>query len=89
MNRDTEARIVELEKLEAGWLDDLGLPIQRGVGDRARAVAAALSHPPRIFPTPDGGINLEWGGLIEIEVRPDDYLVYLDGQVLTDEDTDD
>lgn len=85
MNRDTEARIAELEKLQAGWLDGMGLPLQPGVADEARAVAAALSYPPRVFPTPGGGLNLEWGS-IEIEVLPEGrFSVFIGNQLLTDD----
>ena len=60
------ARLAELEALPAGWLDGEGAPIDRASLRTARALLAALSEfhvvLPRIYPTPAGGVQLEWHG---------------------------
>lgn len=61
-----EARLAELEALEAGWLDGEGAPIERESLQAARGLLAALTEfhvsRPRIYPTPTGGVQLEWHG---------------------------
>ncbi|WP_203708898.1 hypothetical protein, partial [Cellulomonas marina] len=51
---------------EAGWLDGEGAPIERESLQAARALLAALTEfhvsLPRIYPTPAGGVQLEWHG---------------------------
>ena len=61
-----EARLAELEALPAGWLDGEGAAIDRESLQAARALLATLTEfhvsLPRIYPTPTGGVQLEWHG---------------------------
>ncbi|WDP99053.1 hypothetical protein PVK74_24830 [Micromonospora chalcea] len=80
-------RIDELESLGPGWLDGEGEPPAQEVLAHLRQLAlvlAAPTHPPvRIYPTPEGGVQLEWtNGTHEysIEVHADlsAYVVQVD-----------
>jgi hypothetical protein len=56
-------RLVELGKLKPGWLDGEGLSPGPGVIAYAARIAESftgLFGPLRIYPTPEGGIELEW-----------------------------
>lgn len=72
-------RLDELAALPDGWLDGFGRRIEPPMVDQARQLLAALSArqiaDPSIYPTPNGGIQLEWaypGGGTTIEiVTPD------------------
>jgi hypothetical protein len=44
-----------LEKLEDGWLDGEG----KKQSDKAIATAS-LVNTPKVYPTPDGGVQIEW-----------------------------
>lgn len=49
--------------LKPGWLDGEGVPPGPGVAARAVLIAEAVTNwadPIRIYPTPEGGIELEW-----------------------------
>lgn len=57
------ARLDELMALQPGWLDGEGVPPGPGVAAQAARIAESIANwatPPRIYPTPDGGIELEW-----------------------------
>ncbi|MEU4472200.1 hypothetical protein [Micromonospora sp. NPDC023888] len=80
-------RIDALESLEPGWLDGEGEPPAREVLARLRHLALVLAapiHPPvRIYPTPEGGVQLEWTNETHeysIEFHPDlsAYVVQVD-----------
>jgi hypothetical protein len=57
-------RLDELSSLEAGWLDGDGIPPDAVVIGRARRILADLMSfevpRPRVFPTPEGGVQAEW-----------------------------
>jgi hypothetical protein len=56
-------RLDELMALKPGWLDGEGIPPGPGVAARVAALANFLSiwaQPIQIYPTPDGGIEVEW-----------------------------
>lgn len=74
-------RFAELAALHAGWLDGEGAPPDGVVLDRARRVLAELLNfdvpRPRVFPTPEGGIQAEWtvaGHEISVTFEPDGSL---------------
>lgn len=59
-------RLDSFDQIREGWLDGIGAPPTAEARTRAREVLARLlvSHSalprPRIFPTPDGGVQAEW-----------------------------
>jgi hypothetical protein len=56
-------RINELSGLKPGWLDGEGEPPRSLVLTAAGRLADAIpdmGERPRIYPTPEGGISLEW-----------------------------
>jgi hypothetical protein len=57
-------RIYQLERLEPGWLDGEGAPPTRAALHQARGILANLvmrgAPRPRVYPTPEGGIEAEW-----------------------------
>jgi len=57
-------RLDELASLEPGWLDGEGIPPDAVVIARARRILADLMSfevpRPRVFPTPEGGVQAEW-----------------------------
>jgi hypothetical protein len=56
-------RMIELGNLKPGWLDGEGVPPGPGVIAYAARVAQSVTDwagPLRIYPTPEGGIELEW-----------------------------
>ncbi|MGA5820865.1 hypothetical protein ACPC54_23730 [Kitasatospora sp. NPDC094028] len=71
------ARLDELMALKPGWLDGEGVPPGPAVAARVAALINFLSiwaSPVRIYPTPEGGIKVEWddGNLDHsIVIRPD------------------
>lgn len=82
---DMEERLDELACLERGWFRPPrapGTPIPASRIRRAREVlrAALYDHnttPPRIYPTPEGGLQFEWtlnGWGIELEWTEDDHV---------------
>lgn len=75
-------RLVELSRLEDGWLDGQGKAPSLGVLQAAsrlcEALPAALS--PHVYPTAPGGVQLEWEdqhGQHYLEVQPDQHLFLL------------
>jgi len=56
VSREAQDRLLELETLSAGWLDGAGLPPALPALRNARA----LLVPPRLYPTPEGGVQAEW-----------------------------
>jgi hypothetical protein len=55
--------MTELSRLEPGWLDGEGLPPTGQALKAAGRIATALpadADPVRAYPTPEGGIELEW-----------------------------
>jgi hypothetical protein len=76
-----DRRFDELAALPAGWLDGEGVPLDAIVLDRARRILAELLSfdvpGPRVFPTPEGGIQAEWtvaGHEISVTFEPDGTL---------------
>lgn len=74
-------RFDELAALPPGWLDGEGAPLDRVVLDRARRLLAELLNfdvpRPRVFPTPDGGVQAEWtiaGHEISVTFEPEGTL---------------
>ncbi len=59
-----DARLDELMRLPRGWLDGEGAPVDPGVAKSLRAAVEQLllaGRPlPRLFATPNGGIQAEW-----------------------------
>lgn len=76
---DFWTRITELSRLQPGWLDGEGLPPTEQALKAAGRIATALPDPPgeeriRVYPTPAGGVQLEWRDanlLHSITVGPD------------------
>jgi hypothetical protein len=72
-------RLTELSKLQDGWLDGHGKSPTSEAIRSASVLGAALptAITPRVYPTEEGGIALEWSdrhGEHEIEVQPDGLL---------------
>ena len=69
----SSARLEELAALKPGWLDGEGLAVSK---DALRTAESFLFHVldaqisrPGVFPTPEGGIQMEWpNGPLELEV---------------------
>lgn len=59
-----QARLLELCQLEDGWLDGEGIRMNAESSDSAWAICNRVEkdgYPfPGLFPTPEGGIQLEW-----------------------------
>ena len=53
-------RLTKIAKLPANWDSYGALPIDPRAIESARKLITALSHPPQIVPTTEGGIQLEW-----------------------------
>lgn len=56
-------RLAELEKLRDGWLNGDGLSVSPRVIDWCRdnlPIMILMHGHPRIYPTPEGGIQVEW-----------------------------
>lgn len=69
---DRDERFAELENLEPGWLNGSGEAIDPSAVANARRIIALLKEDPAIFPMPNGGIQLAWGGTeIELDIFPD------------------
>jgi hypothetical protein len=71
-------RLDELAALRDGWLDGSGRSPAIGVIDALREIAGELSVPDtaplRLYPTPEGGVRLEWrSGTVEssVDVKAD------------------
>lgn len=76
-----ERRFDELAALLPGWLDGEGVQLDTAVLRRARRVLAELLTfdvpQPRVFPTPDGGVQAEWNVAdheISVTFEPDGTL---------------
>lgn len=74
-------RLDELASLEPGWLDGEGVRPDAVVINRARRILADLMSfevpRPRVFPTPDGGVQAEWtvgDHEISVTLEPDGKL---------------
>lgn len=73
------ARLVELAGLSEGWLNGeegsrLDLSALEFARDLLDEIPKAALELPRIYPTPEGGVQLEWHGpeiRIELEIEPD------------------
>ena len=78
-----ESRLLELCQLEDGWLDGEGLAMNAETRDSAWEICKSVEkdgYPrPGIYPTPEGGIQLEWllgephgaRGIIVFRLEPD------------------
>ncbi|XKH58614.1 hypothetical protein LG293_16310 (plasmid) [Citricoccus nitrophenolicus] len=64
-SEDCQRRLLDLADTPPGWLDGEGEPVTPEALDRAGAILAALEDRgvarPGVFPTPSGGVNLEYG----------------------------
>lgn len=76
-----DRRFDELAALPAGWLDGEGAALNGVVLDRARRILAELLSfdvpRPRVFPTPEGGVQAEWtvaGHEVSVTFEPDGRL---------------
>jgi hypothetical protein len=76
-----DRRFEELAAVRAGWLDGDGVAPDAVVLDRARRSLAELLNfdvpRPRVFPTPEGGVQAEWtvaGHEISVTFEPDGTL---------------
>jgi len=76
-----DRRCDELAALPAGWLDGEGVRLDAVVLDRARRILAELLNfdvpRPRVFPTPEGGVQAEWtvaGHEISVTFEPNGSL---------------
>jgi hypothetical protein len=60
--QDTLSRLQELAQLRDGWYDGDGAAPSAAALSLAGVVALSLgdSYPTRIYPTPSGGVCLEW-----------------------------
>ena len=74
----SEKRFCELETLEDGWLDGEGLAPNEGALEGSRSALdglVPLGLPwPRIFATPEGGVQMEWttsGREMSLVIDPD------------------
>ena len=72
-------RLTELAQLKDGWLDGRGKSPTSEAIRSASVLGAALPVviTPRVYPTEEGGVALEWSdrhGSHEIEVQPDGLL---------------
>lgn len=75
-------RLRELSQLPQGWLDGEGDEITQTALQTAKNIATAVIHDgtigtPTLFPTEEGGIELEWrdNGLLKfVEIDPDGVL---------------
>jgi hypothetical protein len=67
-------RLAEIAALPAGWLDGDGEAVTReaieGARQAVRMLALAGMPKPRLFPTPDGGVSVEWETAC-LEIEPD------------------
>lgn len=66
---EEDARFTELRTLKENWDGFNANPVYPDMEERARAILADLRGRPRIYPTPEGGIQLEWKD-VEITVEP-------------------
>lgn len=87
-----ESRFSELASLPPGWLDGDGVPPGGFVLGRARRVIADLLDfdvpRPRVFPTPEGGIQAEWtvaGHEVSVTFVPDGSLYAISVNHASDE----
>lgn len=78
---ELDRRLDELATLHAGWLDGEGARLDAGVIERARRILAELLSAdvprPRVFPTPEGGVQAEWTVAereVSVTFEPDDTL---------------
>jgi hypothetical protein len=78
---ELDRRFDELAGLPAGWLNGEGVPPDAVVLNRARRLLAELLSfdvpRPRVFPTPEGGVQAEWdvaGHEISVTFEPDGTL---------------
>lgn len=80
----------QMKVLECGWLDGEGKRISKAVIDFAesRIVEGFGFRPPQVFPTPEGGLSLEWDTDEELdaEIGPDlkGIMIWKDTAVLKD-----
>ncbi len=70
------ARLDQFKSLEAGWLDGQGVPVSdSGLDWLADAIDRHYPDdvpPPRLYPTPEGGISAEWSpGQWEVSLEVD------------------
>jgi hypothetical protein len=76
------AGISAAQRVETGWFDGVGEPVDEGVLAEAERVIDKLEEsqidPPYVYPTPDGGIRFEWpldGFEVLVELHADGYLL--------------
>jgi hypothetical protein len=62
--QDIDRRLGELEELRRGWLDGEGEALAPDATRRAREILSELASAdvprPRLYPTPEGGVQAEW-----------------------------
>jgi hypothetical protein len=73
-----DAKITELEELQAGWLDGGGVALTAPAIRAARITLTELLllevPRPRIYPTPEGGVQAEWSAVdyeVSVTFEPD------------------
>ncbi|MFC9092141.1 hypothetical protein [Streptomyces sp. NPDC057072] len=78
---DWSERLVDLQKLESGWLEGAGESINRRVLRKVESLLLELldagAPRPYIYPTENGGVQLEWsseGGEVTAEVTRDEEI---------------
>lgn len=54
-------RLAEIAKIEPGWLDGDGKAV---TATALRIARLLIASPPRVYPTPEGGVSLEWDDAI-------------------------
>jgi len=78
-------RLHELSKLTDGWYEGGGYAPSKETINRAKIVLLKVHQEdpevtiPSIFPTPEGGIQMEWsldGWDIEVRIQPESELVH-------------
>lgn len=87
-----QTRLGEIVSLPAGWLDGDGLPVDRRIARVAEAVSRYLLFRtvprPRVYPTPEGGVQMEWTlgpREISLTVRADESIYGLRVNLATGE----
>lgn len=74
-------RLIELSRLKPGWVQSRTGPDGEAISAECIAIAAAIlaSYPTNgIYPTPDGGVQLEWyntakSASVELYIHTDEY----------------
>ncbi len=92
---DWSERLVELQKLESGWLEGAGEGINRRVLRKVESLLLELldagAQRPYIYPTENGGVQLEWsseGGEVTAEVTREEEIEIYGFSKASDEELD-